>query len=139
MHRQTIVAAIFFLVGSAMHTLAQIDAIARAKNNPANSRIGILATRWQTIVNRDAWAFAFFVLILQGQFVALLNAVKIPVPSAMAAVLDLHVGGAIAWMAGYLSDSALAFIPGLNTSLPPAIDPGNDSSTGKIDAPQGKV
>src|SRR5216683_60520 len=132
MHKQTIVAAIFFLMGSGMHTLAQIDAIARAKNNPATSRLGILASRWQTIVNRDAWAIAFFALILQGQFVALLNAVNIPVPSVMAALLDLHVGGAIAWMAGYLSDSALAFLPGLNTSLPPAIEPP------AVDQPQGK-
>ncbi len=132
MHKQTIVATIFFLVGSAMHTLAQIDAIARAKNNPANSRIGILATRWQTIFNRDAWALAFFFMILQGQFVALLTAVKIPVPSVISALLDLHIGAAISWMAGYLSDSALAFLPGLNTSLPPAIE------TPAVDQPQGK-
>src|SRR5258706_16190783 len=113
MHKQAIIATIFFLVGSAMHTMAQIDAIARAKNNPANSRVGILGTRWQAIMNRDAWALAFFALILQGQFVALLNAVKIPVPAMVAGLLDLHVGAAISWMAGYVSDSALAFIPGL--------------------------
>jgi hypothetical protein len=133
MHRHIIIATIWFLVGSAMHTLAQVDAIARAKNNPANSRMGILLSRWQTIVNRDAWALAFFVLILQGQFVALLNAIKVPVPSVLAAVLDLHVGAAISWMAGYLSDSALAFLPGLNTSLPPAIEaPPIDSATPKV-------
>ncbi len=132
MHKQTILAVLFFLIGSGMHILAQIDAIARAKNNPNNSRLKLLEDRWQTILIREAWAMAFFVLILEGQFVALLTAIKIPIPSMVTALLDLHVGGAIAWMAGYLSDSGLAFIPGLSTSIPPAIN-APESFTGKVD------
>lgn len=123
MHKGHIaLALLFFLVGSALHTLAQIDAIARAKNNPQNSRVQIFLGRWQTILIRAAWSVALFTLWLQGQLVAVLTAAHVPVPDWAAAILDLHVGGAIAFMAGYLFDSALAFIPGLNNSVPPPID-----------------
>jgi hypothetical protein len=123
MHKAHIaLALLFFVVGSGLHTLAQIDAIARAKNNPQNSRLAIFLARWQTIVIRAAWSVALFTLWLQGQLVAVLGAAHVPIPDSMAAILDLHVGGAIAFMAGYLFDSALAFIPGLNNSVPPPID-----------------
>jgi hypothetical protein len=129
MKTHTIVALIFFLVGSGMHTLFQVDAIARSKNNPNNSRLAILRDRWPTILNRAAWSMGFFALWLQGQLVALLNAIHIPLPAAALAVLDLHLGAALSWMAGYMSDSALAFIPGLTTSIPPAIQqPGPPSA-----------
>jgi len=131
MHRMTILAMFFFLIGSGLHTLAQVDAIARAKNNPNNSRVTIFKSRWQTILIRAAWSVAIFVLWLQGQLVAVLAATKISVPDSLAGVLDLHVSGAVAFMAGYLFDSALAFIPGLKNSVPAAIDA--DSSTGKVD------
>jgi len=51
-----------------------------------------------------------------------LTAAKITLPGAVAGILDLHVGGAVAFMAGYLFDSALAYIPVLSSSIPPAID-----------------
>jgi hypothetical protein len=122
MQHTTVLAVIFFLVGSALHSLAQVDAIARSKNNTYKSRLAILAARWQTILIRTAWSLAFFTLWLQGQLVAVLAAVKIPLPDAATAILDLHVTGAVAFMGGYLFDSALAFIPGLKNSVPPAID-----------------
>lgn len=119
---KTLFAVIFFLIGSALHTLAQVDAIARSKNNMYKSRLEILTQRWQTILIRTAWSLAFFTLWLQGQLVAVLTAVKIPMPDSIAGVLDLHVSGAVAFMAGYLFDSALAFIPGLKNTVPAAID-----------------
>lgn len=126
MHKGHIaLALLFFLVGSALHTLAQIDAIARAKNNPQNSRWQIFLLRWQTILIRAAWSVALFTLWLQGQLVAVMTAAHVPVPDSVAGILDLHVGGAIAFMAGYLFDSALAFIPVLNNSVPPPIDQSN--------------
>lgn len=122
MHLKMLFAVLFFLIGSALHTLAQIDAIARSKNNPHNSRVEIFADRWQTILIRAAWSLAFFTLWLEGQLAAVLAAAKIPIPDTVAGILDLHVTGAVAFMAGYVFDSALAFIPGLKSSVPPAID-----------------
>lgn len=119
-------AMVFFLIGSALHTLAQIDAIARSKQA---SRIAILKEVWITILTRDGWCIAFFVLWLQGQLVAMLTALKIPLPDMALTVLDLHVGSAIAWMAGYTFDSALSFIPGLKSTVPAPIDV--PSSSGK--------
>jgi hypothetical protein len=116
-----ILAVCFFLVGSAFHTLAQIDAIARSAVGP-DSRLEILSARWSTIIIRLAWSFAIFALWLEGELVAVLSAAKITVPTWAAGMIDLHVGAPVAFMAGYLFDSALAFIPGLNHSVPPAID-----------------
>jgi hypothetical protein len=59
-------------------------------------------------------------------------------PDSLAGVLDLHVSGAVAFMAGYLFDSALAFIPGLKNSVPAAIDAENSNSA-KVDLGSGKV
>jgi hypothetical protein len=137
MSHPMILALLFFLIGSALHTLAQIDAIARAKNGGSNSRMVILQARWSTILNRGAWSIAFFTLWLQGQLVALLTVLHIPLPNFATAMFDLHIGGAVAFMAGYVSDSALAFIPGLNNSLPPSIDTSFGSQVGTN--PQAKV
>lgn len=128
MHLTTVLAYVFFAIGSALHSLAQIDAIARAK--PGQTRLGILESRWQTILIRAAWSLAFFTLWLRGQLLAVLTAVHVPLPDAAAGVLDLHVSGAVAFMAGYLFDSALAFIPGLKNSVPPALDAPGPSLSG---------
>lgn len=117
-----VLAVVFFLIGSALHTLAQVDAIARSKKEPVNSRTAILKAQWITILVRDGWCLALFVLWLQGQLVAVLTAVKIPLPDSVAGVLDLHVGSAIAFLAGYAFDSVLSFVPGLKSTLPGPID-----------------
>jgi len=132
-------AILFFLIGSALHSLAQIDAIARSKNNPNNSRVGILESRWQTILIRTAWSMAIFILWLQGQLVAVVTAIKIPLPDSLAGVLDLHVSGPVAFMAGYLFDSALAFIPGLKNSVPPSLDASDGNPPPKVDSIPPKV
>jgi hypothetical protein len=122
MQHSTILAVCFFLIGSALHTLAQIDAIARSSNGSSHSRAGLFLSRWETILIRLAWSIAIFALWLEGQLVAVLTAAKITLPSWAGGVLDLHIGAPVAFMAGYLFDSALAFIPGLKNSVPPAID-----------------
>jgi len=129
MHKVHIIfALLFFLIGSALHTLAQIDAIARAKSTTGSSRVQIFLGRWQTILIRAAWSVALFMLWLQGQLVAVMTAAHVPVSDSMAAILDLHVGGAVAFMAGYAFDSALAFAPWLKNTIPPPIDSQNGTS-----------
>lgn len=122
MHPRIIVAVSLFVVGMALHVLAQVDAIARAKNNPANSRLELLKDRWIPILNRSAVCLAFFFMWLEGELVVMLTAIKIPIPDVARAVLDLHVGGPLAFLAGISFDALLGFIPKLNTSLPPGID-----------------
>jgi hypothetical protein len=122
MQTTVITATVFFLVGSALHTYWQVDAIVRSKNNSASSRLGILRDRAATILSRAAWSLGIFVLWLQGQLAAVLTVLHIPLPDAVTGVLALHIGWPVAFMAGYMSDSALGFIPGLKTSIPPAID-----------------
>jgi hypothetical protein len=146
MQSHVVFALIFFLIGSALHTLAQIDAIARSKNNPNNSRLGIFLGRWQPILIRTIWTLVIFTLWLQGQLVAVLTAAKIPVPDTLTGILDLHIGGAVAFIAGYFLDSMLAFIPGLKNSVPAAFDsttgaamPPPPAVPAKIDTPPPKA
>ena len=112
----------FFIIGLALHALAQVDAIAKAKNNPLNSRWAVFQARWVTLAVRGAICTAIFILWLQGQLAEVLMAVGVPIPDSLAAVLNLHVGGAIGFMAGYAFDSLLGYIPKLKTSIPAAID-----------------
>lgn len=119
MHIQ-ILAVFFFLVGSSLHILAQVDSLARM--DKTTTRMLLLAARWETILIRTCWAFAFFAMWLEGQLIAVLTAASIPIPAAASKILDLHVSGAVAFMAGYLFDSALGYIPFLKSSVPPAID-----------------
>ena len=119
MHTFHPVALLCFMIGLALHLLAQIDAIARAKNNTQNSRLGILKSRWSTFLIRGAWCLAIFIAWLQGELVHVLVAVNVPLPDMAKAILDLHVGVLIAFGAGYMFDSLLGFIPALKSSLPP--------------------
>lgn len=121
MARLHVLAVAFFLIGSALHTLAQVDAIARSKSNAWNSRLAILNQQWVTILIRTGWCLAIFILWLQGQLVAVLAAAKVQLPESALTILDLHVGSAIAFMAGYSFDSVLSFVPGLKSTLPAAL------------------
>jgi hypothetical protein len=123
-HKLNILAILFFLIGSAMHTLAQVDAIARSgKSSMGSSRLAIFLARWVTVAVRTAWCLAIFVLWLQGQLADVLRAIKVPLPDSLTGIIDLHVGAAIAFLAGYCFDSVLGYLPALQTSLPPPIDP----------------
>ena len=115
-------AVAFFIIGLALHALAQADGIARSKNNQVTSRWAVFRAYWVTLAVRGAICIAIFILWLQGQLAEVLMALGVPIPDSLAAVMNLHVGGAIGFMAGYAFDSLLGYIPRLNTSVPPAID-----------------
>lgn len=122
MHAFRLLAFASFIVGFALHALAQVDAIARAKNNPANSRTAIIKARAIPILVRGTICVAGFSLWLQGELVTALTAIGVPIPAMVSKILDLHVGAAIAFLAGYAFDSGLAYIPFLKSSVPPSID-----------------
>lgn len=132
MQKISILAVVFFLVGEALHTLAQVNAIAQARNNPANSMAEVFAARWVNVLVRSAICLAFFILILQGQFVEILKTFRVPLPEIALAVLGLHVGSAVAFLAGFAFDAGLGYIPKLATSLgvPVAIDATPPPTTG---------
>jgi hypothetical protein len=120
-------AILFFLIGTILHTVTQIDTVARSKNNPENSRIALLKSRLIPILSRTGCSLALFILWLQGELVTILGALNIPIPSAAKNLLDLHIGGAIAFLIGFSFDSMLAFIPSLNQAAP--INPLNNGNT----------
>lgn len=119
-HHLNDLAILLFIAGCGLHTLAQIDAIARAKKL---SRLFILHDRWPTILIRTVISWAFFVLWLQGQLADLAKGLNIPLPGFLTAIVDVHIGGAVSLLIGYSFDSILAYIPGLTTTLgvPPAV------------------
>lgn len=114
-------AVLLFLVGCALHTLAQIDAIARAKKI---SRFSILRDRWPAILIRTAISWAIFVLWMQGQLADLSKGLNLPLPGFVTTIMDIHIGGPISLLIGLSFDSILAYIPGLTTTLgiPPAME-----------------
>jgi hypothetical protein len=114
-----VLAGVFFVLGQAMHMLVNIDSTVRDKTNPATSHIELIKQGAIPLVSRLVWNLAVFALILEGEFVAILHAMSIPVPGVLTALLDLHVGAAIAWLAGYSFDSLLAYVPKLKTYTPP--------------------
>lgn len=122
---------IFFVIGQALHALAQIDAIARSKNNPTDSRLTLFLARWIPIVCRAALCFALFELWLQGELADTLIALEVHLPAWGARVLDLHVGSAVAFLAGLAFDSVIGYIPIFKSSVPPPIGENQEDSYGK--------
>jgi hypothetical protein len=110
-----IVAIIFFLLGSICHTLAQVDAAARSRKS---SRLAILQDAVIPIFVRTVFSVAFFALWPEGQLVAALNAINVPIPDWVRAILDLHASAPIAFLVGISFDAALGFIPRLKSVIP---------------------
>jgi hypothetical protein len=110
---------LWFLFGQALHVAAQVDAIARAKNNPIDSRAAILKARATAFIVRIGLSSAVFVLWLQGTLIEVIMATGLTVPDSIEKVLNLHVTGAIAVLAGFAADSVLGYIPFLKSSIPP--------------------
>jgi hypothetical protein len=100
-----------FLLGLALHILAQVDAVARAANNPNNTWLAVLKARAISYIVRSGLALAVFMLWLEGGLVAALMATGITLPDMAQKVLALHVTGALAVLAGYCADSALGYLP----------------------------
>lgn len=118
----SLAALVTFILGLALHALAQIDAIARAKNNPASSRLQIFQDRAVPILIRSVISTFIFILWLQGQLADTVTKMGVTMPDTVGKILDIHVGWAIAFLVGYGFDSALGYIPAFKSSIPPPID-----------------
>lgn len=116
---------VFFLFGELLHVLAQLDEIARFFKEQPNSRTQIFIERVTPYIVRICVASAIFVLWLQGTLVETLAVAGISLPDAVMKVLNLHVTGAIAVLAGYAADSALGYISFFKTTVPQTQPGGN--------------
>ena len=121
---------VFFVIGWMIHAALQIDAVARAKNNPTNSRVGVVAQNWIRLLGRFFVALMIFSWFWHNPSAVpgLLQALGITLGTTAAAVLTLPISQPVAGMFGFFGDSALAYIPVLKNALP-------DPSLSTPDAP----
>ena len=110
-----------FVVGYAVHVLMQIDAVARAKNNPINSRLQILEQNWIRLLGRFFTSFLVFTGFWQhpSAIATLIGYTGATLPPNLVAVLTLPMNLWFAGVWGYGVDSLLAYIPILKNLSPP--------------------
>lgn len=120
-HHIYLAAMIWFLVGNALHGLAQVNDLAQ-KN--ATSWKVVLKNRWVPLLVRAAFSLFIFLAFLEGQLSDVITAMHIPLPQWAQGLLGVNLNsGAIAAVCGYAFDSALGYVPFLQKiGLPPSID-----------------
>ena len=109
-----------FFCGYAIHLMLQVDAIVRAKNNTAVSRLTVLLENWPRLAGRLLFSFIVFYEIRQHpQFLAsLLNAMGITLGGTVGDVFSVPLNAPLSAGFGYVVDSMLAFIPLLRNVVP---------------------
>jgi len=107
-----------FIVGQALHLFLQIDAMVRSSTSPATSRLTVLKAKASTFAARFFVCTMIFWLWFDGQLVAVIQGTGISVPSWVTAVVGLHISAGVAGLVGFAIDSAIAYIPGLKSTLP---------------------
>lgn len=126
---------VFFMIGWMIHAALQIDAVARAKNNPTNSRVGVVAQNWIRLLARFFVALMIFSWFWHNPSAVpgLLQALGITLGTTAAAVLTLPISQPVAGMFGFFGDSALAYIPILKNALPdPSLMAASSTKQGEV-------
>lgn len=120
-HHIYLAAMVSFILGNALHGLAQVNDIARKTNQSLGK---VAYDHWVPLLVRGAICMFIFLLLLEGQMEDVITALHIPLPQSVQGILNLNVNnGAIAGLAGYVFDSALGYIPFIQKlGVPPAID-----------------
>lgn len=113
---------ILFVVGYILHAGLQVDAAARAKNNPSNSRIEIISHNVIPLLARFFISMMAFLGVWKNP--ALIGTAVSYIPgltlsAGVMAFLTLPIVPWVAGMFGFFADSALAYIPGLKNAIPP--------------------
>lgn len=117
----TILIWTLFIAGYLIHALLQIDAVARAKNNPINSRWHVIAQNWPRLLARFfVSGIGFWILWANGSaFPSFLGYFGITLSPTAVSIVSLPMTPAIAGMWGFFVDSALAYVPFLKNAIPP--------------------
>lgn len=120
-HHIYLIAMIGFIVGNALHGLAQINKEARLKKTSMKE---VFSYFWVPLLVRGVLCMFGFLLLLEGQADDIITAMHIPLPAFVQGLLNLNVNNfAIAGLAGWGFDSGLGYIPKIEKlGVPPAID-----------------
>lgn len=118
---------LMFFLGQLVHLAAQVDKIARAENTPVTDRSQILQERLIPIAVRVFACTIAFAVLFGGGAPELFKIFGIEPWSWLVGLSGLlantsPVGKAIAAALGFGMDSALTYIPKLDTYIPPPID-----------------
>jgi len=112
-----------FVVGYLLHAGLQVDAIARAKNNPLNSRMHVIAQNWIRMAARLFVSLMLFLWAWHNPSLVptLLGYFGISLGAGAVAILTIPMSPPVSGIFGFASDSLLAYIPILKNALP-AVD-----------------
>lgn len=117
-HHYTII--ILFVIGYMLHVGLQVDAIARAKNNPLNLRRQILKQNGIRLAARFFASLLIFFGVWKNPSLipTIFSYAGINLNATATAILTLPMSGPLAGMMGLGVDSILAYIPGLKNIVP---------------------
>lgn len=120
-HHIYLLALTFFVLGNALHGLAQVNDVAQKTKQ---SRSKVLSDSWVPLLVRGFLCLFLFLGLLEGQIDDILMAAHIPIPMWLQGLLDINVNSAwIAGLAGYGFDSAIGYIPKIQKlGIPPSIE-----------------
>lgn len=115
------VAMLSFILGNALHGLAQVNDIAQKTKQ---TRRKILNDSWVPLLVRGVICLALFLGVLEGQIADALSAAHVTLPSWASGLLGINVNnGPLAAICGYVFDSLLGYIPKIQKlGIPPSID-----------------
>lgn len=118
-HHYTIFA--LFVLGYVLHAGLQVDAVARAKNNPTKTRLAVIELNWIRLASRFFVSLMIFLWVWKNPSLvpSMLGYLGLSLSSNAIAILTLPISPPVAGGFGFAVDSALAYIPVLKNSLPP--------------------
>src|SRR5208282_3958091 len=111
----------FFLIGYLVHAGLQIDAIARAKNNPINLRRKVIEQNWIRLSARFFVSLMIFLYVWHNPSMvpSVIGFFGIQLSTNAIAILTLPMSPPVSGVMGFAADSLLAYIPLLKNALPP--------------------
>jgi hypothetical protein len=110
-----------FIVGFLIHAGLQVNAIAKAKNNPLNTEWAVIKQNWITLAARFFVSLLLFIYVWNNPSTlpTVIWYFGVTLSANTIAILTLPMSPEVAGIMGFSVDSLLAYIPYLKNALPP--------------------
>lgn len=130
---------VMFVVGYLIHMLLQADSIARAANNPLNTKFAVIKQNWPRMLARLFVSFLLFAWAWKNPSAvpSVLGFFGVTISANATAILTIPISPPVAGIFGFAVDSLLAYVPLLKNALPPVEM--KQSETKTTDTPQSKT
>ena len=111
---------LLFAIGYLIHAGLQVDAVARARNNPLNSRFDIIGQNWIRLVARFFISLMLFLGLWHnpGMIPSALGYVGMYASPGLVAFITLPIVPWTSGIFGFCADTVLTYLPVLKNALP---------------------